>query len=136
MSDAMRMLLEFHRLFELPMAARPTLEHHEAHAEARFRMQDEELVELWDALKDDDLVAIADALADIVYVAYGTALTYGIDLDVVLRAVHQSNLTKLGVDGRPLKELDGKVIKGPNYRPPAIAEALSHQSELYGRRSA
>ena len=40
-----------------------------------------------------DLIGIADALADIVYVVYGTALTYGIDLDSVLREVHRSNMS-------------------------------------------
>lgn len=66
-----------------------------------------------------DRVEIADALADIVYVVYGTALSYGIDLDAVLAEVHASNMTK---DAPP--EPGGKAVKGPGYRPPDIAGTL------------
>ena len=67
------------------------------------------------ASEKGDLVGIADALADIVYVVYGTALTYGLDLDAVLREVHRSNMSKLGSDGKPLIRDDGKV-KDDSYR--------------------
>ena len=56
--------------------------------------------------------------------AYGTAHVYGIDLDAVLDAVHVSNMTKLGADGRPVRRADGKILKGPHYRPPEIAAVL------------
>lgn len=68
--------------------------------------------------------AIADALADIVYVAYGTALEYGWDLDKILAEVHESNMSKLGDDGKPIYRKDGKVLKGPNYHPPRIKELI------------
>jgi predicted HAD superfamily Cof-like phosphohydrolase len=80
----------------------------------------EEIDELMVASEKGDLVAIADALADIAYVVYGTALTYGIDLDSVLREVHRSNMSKLGADGKPLIRQDGKVLKSDRYRPPDI----------------
>ena len=85
----------------------------------------EETGEFLAASEQGDLVAIADALADIVYVAYGTALTYGIDLDSVLREVHRSNMSKLGADGQPLLRPDGKVLKSDRYRPPDIASIIS-----------
>jgi predicted HAD superfamily Cof-like phosphohydrolase len=69
-------------------------------------------------------VAIADALADIVYVAYGTALEHGFDLDKIIAEVHESNMSKLGEDGKPIYRKDGKVLKGPNYQPPRIKELL------------
>ena len=75
-------------------------------------------------LERGDLVGIADALADIVYVAYGTALTYGIDLDAVLHEVHRSNMSKLGSDGKPLIREDGKVLKSERYFPPDIESVL------------
>lgn len=81
---------------------------------------------------EDDHVEVADALADIVYVAYGTALTYGIDLDAVLQEVHRSNMSKLGPDGRPILREDGKVLKGPGYFPPAIGEVLRTQRPIAG----
>jgi predicted HAD superfamily Cof-like phosphohydrolase len=90
----------------------------------RQSLIDEEVGELRAAAAAGDLVGVADALADIVYVAYGTAHTYGIDLDAVLDEVHASNMTKLGSDGAPVRRADGKVLKGPDYRPPDITTAL------------
>ena len=86
--------------------------------------------EFVDAVAASDLVAIADELADIVYVAYGTAVTYGIDLDMVLGEVHRSNMSKLGKDGRPLIRDDGKVIKSDQYFPPDVARVLELQRPL------
>jgi len=79
------------------------------HALARLRVAllQEEVGEFVAASERGDLNGVADALADIVYVAYGTALTYGIDLDAVLREVHRSNMSKLGSDGKPLIREDG-----------------------------
>lgn len=63
-------------------------------------------------------------MRSVVYVAYGTALSYGIDLDAVLAEVHRSNMSKLGADGRPIHREDGKAMKGPGYTPPDIAAVL------------
>tara|TARA_R100001369_G_scaffold84637_1_gene117622 strand:+ start:115 stop:573 length:459 start_codon:yes stop_codon:yes gene_type:complete len=55
-------------------------------------------------------------LADLVYVTFGYSATYGWDLDEAVRRVHRSNMSKLGIDGKPLKNPMGKVLKGPNYQ--------------------
>jgi predicted HAD superfamily Cof-like phosphohydrolase len=73
---------------------------------------------------------LADALGDIVYVAYGAAVTYGLDLDAVLAEIHRSNMSKLGLDRRPIMRADGKVLKGPAYRPPDIGTVLATQLAL------
>jgi predicted HAD superfamily Cof-like phosphohydrolase len=118
---------EFHRAFRLPLADRPTAALESGQVELRQALIEEELAELRAAGSAGDLVGVADALADIVYVAYGTACVYGIDLDAVLDEVHASNMTKLGADGQPVRRADGKVLKGPDYRPPDIAAVLSRQ---------
>lgn len=126
-SDASRIagqVAEFHRSFDLPIATAASAHVGEEQARLRQALIDEETGELREAVAAGDLIEVADALADIVYVAYGTALVYGIDLDAVLDAVHTSNMTKLGADGLPVRRADGKVLKGPGYRPPAIATAL------------
>jgi predicted HAD superfamily Cof-like phosphohydrolase len=115
---------DFHRSYDLPMGATPSAAISAEQAALRQALIDEETGELRDAVAAGDIVAIADALADIVYVAYGTACVYGIDLDSVLDEVHASNMTKLGADGRPVRRADGKVLKGPDYRPPDIARVL------------
>lgn len=70
-----------------------------------------------------DIVKIADAIADIAYVITGTAVTYGVPFDAVFQAVHVSNMTKTA-DPR-----HGKLVKGPGYQPPRIAEILRLATE-------
>lgn len=82
------------------------------------------------ALPDDlnrDVVETADALADLIYVIYGMAFEVGIDLDRVLAEVHSSNLSKLMPDGSVKRREDGKILKGPNFREPRIAQILDTQ---------
>lgn len=119
---------EFHLAYQLPVAERPSAELTAQEVALRQALIEEEVAELRQAGDAGDLVGVADALADIVYVAYGTACVYGIDLDAVLDEVHASNMTKLGADGRPVRRADGKVLKGPDYRPPDVAGILSGQS--------
>ena len=74
-----------------------------------------------------DTVETADALADLIYVIYGMALETGIDLAAVLAEVQRSNMSKLGADGKPIYREDGKVLKGPGYFAPDVAEVLRHR---------
>lgn len=122
---------EFMETYSQTIGAAPSLEHvSEALSVLRMDMLHEETDELTDAVVGADLVEIADALADIVYIAYGNALTYGIDLNAVLREVHRSNMSKLGEDGKPVFRGDGKVIKGPNYSPPDVLGVLLDTKRL------
>ena len=61
-------------------------------------------------------------LADLVYVCYQYAENMGWFLDEAIHRVHQSNLSKLGEDGKPIYREDGKVLKGPNYKPPNLED--------------
>ncbi len=118
---------QFHRAYELPLRTSPTVEVGAAQVALRLALIEEEVRELREAAEAGDLVEVADALADIVYVAYGTAHVYGVDLDAVLTEVHDSNMTKLGADGRPVRRADGKVLKGPSYRAPEVARILAQR---------
>lgn len=122
--------ISFHEAFDLPRQSSPNVGIDESLARLRIALLEEEVGEFAEAVAAADLVAIADALADIVYVAYGTAVTYGIDLDMVLGEVHRSNMSKLGKDGRPLIREDGKVVKSDQYVPPGIARVLERQHPL------
>lgn len=84
----------------------------------------EEFKELIAAHHQGDLIAVADALGDLLYVVYGTGLAYGLDLDAAFAEIHRSNMTKLGPDGKPLRNEDGKVVKGPNWEPPNLEKVL------------
>jgi predicted HAD superfamily Cof-like phosphohydrolase len=126
----MMSVARFHEAFNLPRLACPSAEVPEELARLRVDLLAEEADEFADAAARRDLVAIADALADVVYVAYGTAVTYGIDLDAALREVHRSNMSKLDEDGQPVYRDDGKVLKSRRYSPPDIAAVLSGQPPL------
>jgi predicted HAD superfamily Cof-like phosphohydrolase len=130
MSDAMASVVSFHEAFGLPRASRPGTDIPTELAKLRVDLLAEEIGEFADASARNDIVGIADALADIVYVAYGAAVTYGIDLDAALREVHQSNMSKLDEQGRPVQREDGKVLKSGQYRPPDISGILSRQPPL------
>ena len=97
---------------------------------ARIDLIHEEFDELKQAIYSDKarnegtLVTIADALTDILYVTYGMAHSFGIDIDECFRTVHVSNMSKLDEDGKPIYRDDGKVLKGPNYRPPNLKEIM------------
>jgi predicted HAD superfamily Cof-like phosphohydrolase len=120
-------LAEFHQTFNLPMRYVPSADIDDALARLRVALLQEEVGEFVAASERGDLIGVADALADIVYVAYGTALTYGIDLDAVLHEVHRSNMSKLGSDDNPLIRDDGKVLKSERYFPPDVESVLRLQ---------
>ena len=92
--------------------------------ELRLELIQEEMDELTQAVDDRDMVQIADALTDILYVVYGTGHAFGIDLDECFKEVHDSNMSKLGEDGKPLHREDGKVMKGPGYFEPDLESIL------------
>ena len=66
--------------------------------------------------------ALTKELADLLYVTIGMAVTFGLPLCEVFERVHQSNMSKLGEDGKPIYREDGKVMKGPNYQPPQLGD--------------
>ena len=88
----------------------------------RFDLIQEELNELETAMKTKNLKEIADALTDILYVTYGAGYAYGIDLDKCFKEVQRANMSKLGKDGKPIYNENGKVMKGPNYTPPNLKQ--------------
>ena len=92
--------------------------------ELRISLINEELEELKKAIKDNDILEVADALTDILYVTYGAGHAFGIDLDKCFNEVQESNMSKLGSDGKPIYNESGKVMKGPNYFKPDLNKFL------------
>ena len=126
-SEVLAAVAEFHLTFDLPVADRPQLRVEPSLADLRVELLREEFEEFVKASGESDTVALADALGDIVYVVYWTALTYGIDLDAVIREVHRSNMSKVGPDGKPVLRADGKVLKPSGYSAPNINRVLLDQ---------
>ncbi len=91
----------------------------------RYDLIKEELAELKEAIDKKDIKEIADALTDILYVTYGAGHAFGIDLDKCFVEVQDSNMSKLGKDGKPIFNDKGKVMKGPNYFKPDLKKFVA-----------
>ena len=91
----------------------------------RVSLINEELEEFKEAIKNNDLKEVADALTDILYVTYGAGHAFGINLDKCFDEVQQSNMSKLGDDGKPIYNDKGKVMKGPNYFKPDLTKFVN-----------
>ena len=90
----------------------------------RLNLIKEELEELREAMKNKDLVEVADALTDILYVTYGAGHAFGINLDKCFNEVQNSNMSKLGLNGKPIYNEFGKVMKGPKYFKPNLSKFI------------
>ena len=90
----------------------------------RYDLIKEELEELKLALDNKDLLEVADALTDILYVTYGAGHAFGVDLDKCFIEVQESNMSKLDLDGKPIYNDFGKVMKGPNYFKPNLKKFI------------
>ena len=91
----------------------------------RYDLIKEELSELKEAIEKRDIKEVADALTDILYVTYGAGHAFGIDLDKCFDEVQNSNMSKLGSDGKPIYNEKGKVMKGPNYFKPNLGKFVA-----------
>ncbi|MBA5874426.1 MAG: hypothetical protein GDA66_07740 [Nitrospira sp. CR1.2] len=123
MIDPQAMVAEFHRKFDIPVGDRPLIPD-EAVTQLRVRLIQEEFDELQEAMFAKNLPAVAKELADLLYVVYGTAVSYGVDMDPVFREVHRSNLSKVG----GYKREDGKWVKPTTYSPADVGPLLASQS--------
>jgi predicted HAD superfamily Cof-like phosphohydrolase len=99
----------------------------------RRRLIEEEYEELIEALDEGDLAHIAKEAADVIVVVLGAMAEYGIPFDEVWKAVHASNMAKVGEDGKVARREDGKVLKPDGWEPPNIEkiidEAIGRQEE-------
>lgn len=124
MTDEQSMVEEFHRKFDILVNRMPTIPG-DSTKELRARLIQEEFDELNEAMAQENLVAVAKELADLLYVVYGTAVSYGIDMEPVFREVHRSNLSKVG----GYKRSDGKWVKPPTYSPAGLEPILEAQQD-------
>ena len=90
----------------------------------RYNLIKEELNEFEKAVKDKDLKEVADSLTDILYVTYGAGHAFGINLDECFEEVQKSNMSKLGEDGKPIYNEQGKVMKGSKYFKPDLSKFI------------
>jgi len=125
MKDLLNKLKEFNDGFEIPYEVKPSNIKKED-VNLRFALMLEETQEYHCAAMDNDLVGIADALGDKLYILLGTIMAHGMqDIIVdVFNEIHDSNMSKLDVDGKPKRREDGKILKGPKYRKPNLEQFI------------
>lgn len=140
--DKMSMLKEFHQAFGHPINEEPDLKEIELRMNLvaeEFKESIDEFITLWGCYKTKDFfekskmekatketkTALSKELSDLLYVVYGTAVSFGLPLDEVFKRVHESNMSKLGEDGKPIYREDGKVLKGPNYKPVDLTDLFN-----------
>ena len=112
---------EFMKTFGQEVKNKPSLSTEKIN-QLRISLIQEELSELKEAMDNKDLLEVADALTDLLYVTYGAGHAFGIDLDKCFDEVQNSNMSKLGEDGKPIYNEFGKVMKGPNYFKPNLGK--------------
>ena len=127
-------------MYRLPINTTPTLPANTAERLRKFKatLMDEvheidEIVALAENQADpiDIQVAIADLLGDVIVYCRSEALKYGIPLEAVLDVIMDSNESKLGADGNPIYDGNGKFLKGPNYwKPEPKIKALLQARQL------
>lgn len=122
MTDEQFLVEEFHRKFDILIQTIPA-DPGEETQRLRIRLIQEEFDELKESMAASDLPSVAKELADLLYVVYGTAVSYGINMEPVFREVHRSNLSKVGGYKRP----DGKWVKPATYSPARVEPILEAQ---------
>ena len=126
--DTLSLVREWHQSFQVPVENDPVLP--EGRREMRLAILEEEVSELREAVEAGNMVQVLDALCDIQYVLDGTFLEFGLHhvKSQAFNEVHGSNMSKLGADGAPILRADGKVLKGPNFRRPDLAQFISEKA--------
>ncbi len=126
MKNKIKAVQEFHEAFGLGVKESPIANLSKQKLKLRFDLMQEENEEYLEAAKDNDLVEVADALGDMLYILCGTIIEHGMQhkIEEVFNEIQRSNMSKLGEDGKPIYREDGKVMKGPNYFKPDIAQIL------------
>lgn len=122
---------KFHDAFNIDVSNSPTVNLPADKIELRFKLMSEENKEYFEAAKNKDLFEIADALGDMLYILCGTILTHGMQhkIEEIFDAIQDSNMSKLGKDGKPIYRKDGKVLKGPNYFKPDLKKILKEYND-------
>lgn len=117
---------KFHDTFGITNKYEPTAAATKEIIALRHRLMAEENEEYLEAALHGDTVEVADALGDMMYILCGTILSHGMQhiIEDVFEEIQASNMSKLGLDGKPIYREDGKVMKGPKYFKPNIKAIL------------
>ena len=85
----------------------------------RYDLMREENIEYQDAGLSKNKVEILDACADQLYILLGTINAHGLQdlIGPAFELVHKNNMTKVGPDGKVLRNPNGKILKPEGFVP-------------------
>ena len=88
-------------------------------ANLRYELMAEENTEYFAACVSKDKVEILDAVTDMLYILAGTINSHGLQdlIEPAFELVHQNNMTKVGPDGKVLRDPNGKILKPQGFQP-------------------
>jgi predicted HAD superfamily Cof-like phosphohydrolase len=126
MQKQLKAVQKFHETFGLGVSHEMKADLGVQKNELRFELMREENEEYLEAVRNNDIVETADALGDMLYILCGTILEHGLQhkIEEVFDEIQNSNMSKLGANGKPIYREDGKVLKGPDYFRPNFLEIL------------
>lgn len=138
MLNQIQMVEKFHTAFGAPVSNSPKI-CSQARLALRYKLMHEEVQEFGAAAGEliilanggtepepPNMVEMADALMDLLYVTFGTLIELGLQdrAEAMFKHVHESNMSKLGEDGKPIYREDGKILKGRFFSKPTLADFL------------
>ena len=85
----------------------------------RYDLMREENIEYQDAGLSKNKVEVLDACVDQLYILLGTINAHGLQdlIGPAFELVHKNNMTKVGPDGKVLRNPDGKILKPQGFVP-------------------
>lgn len=121
LKEAILMVDQFHQQFNLKMGTDKEV------GMLNYDLMSEELREYRDAVKAGDPIAKLDAVTDMLYILLGIIRKEEFQniIEIAFAEVHSSNLSKADKDGKPMYRHDGKLLKGPNFKEPRLAEVYA-----------
>ena len=126
MQNQLKSVKKFHQAFGVKISNKPTLELSKDILKLRHSLMQEENNEYLKAVEEKNLIEVADALGDMLYILCGTILTHGFQnlIEDIFDEIQSSNMSKLGENGKPIFNNEGKVMKGPNYFKPDLSKYI------------
>ena len=126
MQKQLKAVQKFHETFGLGVSYEMKADLGAKKNDLRFELMREENEEYLEAVRNNDIIETADALGDMLYILCGTILEHGLQhkIEEVFDEIQNSNMSKLGANGKPIYREDGKVMKGPDYFKPNFEEIL------------
>lgn len=133
MLNSLNLVKQFHKAFNISINKKPSFKD----GELRLKLFKEELQELEDAINAKDEIEVLDALLDLEYVLMGSYLSLGYHRyrEDGFKEVHESNMSKLGEDGKPLIRDDGKILKGPKFFTPNIKKIIEKSKNVHRKEN-